>query len=235
MKNWIYAVLLIVSGIARGQDSPVHTVSHDPEKTPDTTERQLLQEVVVQAYEQNRQLADVPVAIGVITTAEWNRYSKMSIVPAMNSIPGVRMEERSPGSYRISFRGSTLRSPFGVRNVKVYLDGIPFTDPGGNTYMTQLAPFDMYSLELIKGPAGSLYGAATGGALLIKSRPNIWLPGFTAEYSHGSFNSNTINAQVRLGNEDGGNIINYSHQTSDGYQPYQSAPRYCDLGIHAEE
>src|SRR5437763_17140724 len=105
----------------------------------------------------------------------------MSIVPATNSIPGARTEERSPGSYRISFRGSTLRSPFGVRNVKVYLDGIPFTDPGGNTYLTQLAPFAMYSLEFIQAPAGSLYGAATGGALLIKSRPNVWQSGFTAE------------------------------------------------------
>jgi iron complex outermembrane receptor protein len=149
----------------------------------------------------------------------------MSIVPAMNSIPGVRMEERSPGSYRISFRGSTLRSPFGVRNVKVYLDGIPFTDPGGNTYLTQLAPFDMYSLELIKGPAGSLYGAATGGALLIKTRPNFWQPGFTAEYSYGSFNSNTINAQLRLGNQQGGNIINYSHQSSDGYRNHTNLRR----------
>jgi iron complex outermembrane receptor protein len=219
MKNWICGAFLMIAGMAKGQDSSVII------KIPDTVEEKLLQEVVVQAYEQNRRLADVPVAVGVITTAEWNRYNKMSIVPAMNSIPGVRMEERSPGSYRLSFRGSTLRSPFGVRNVKVYLNGIPFTDPGGNTYLTQLAPFDMYSLELIKGPAGSLYGASTGGALLIKSRPNSWQPGFTADYSYGSFNSNTINAQVRLGNENGGNIINYSHQTSDGYRNHTNLRR----------
>src|ERR1700688_3416915 len=216
MRKWTFWALLIISGIARGQDST---------RIEDTIERKSLQEVVVQAYEQNRRLADVPAAVGVITTAEWNRYSKMSIVPAMNSIPGVRMEERSPGSYRLSFRGSTLRSPFGVRNVKVYIDGIPFTDPGGNTYLTQLAPFDMYSLELIKGPAGSLYGAATGGALLIKTRPDTWQPGFTGEYSYGSFNSNTINAQVRLGNENGGNIINFSHQTSDGYRDHTNLRR----------
>jgi iron complex outermembrane recepter protein len=216
MKYWICGVILMISGIVRAQNDA---------KVPDTVERKLLQEVVVQAYEQNRKLADVSAAVGVITSSEWNRYNKMSIVPAMNSIPGVRMEERSPGSYRLSFRGSTLRSPFGVRNVKVYIDGIPFTDPGGNTYLTQLAPFDMYSLELIKGPAGSLYGAATGGALLIKSRPDTWLPGFTGEYSYGTFNSNNINAQVRLGNENGGNIINFSHQTSDGYRDHTNLRR----------
>jgi iron complex outermembrane receptor protein len=216
MKYVVCAIMLLSFEISYSQDS-----------TPvaDTVGRSLLQEVVVHAYEQNRALADVPVAIGVVTTAEWNRYDKMSIVPAMNSVPGVRMEERSPGSYRLSFRGSTLRSPFGVRNVKVYLDGIPFTDPGGNTYLTQLAPFDMYSLELIKGPAGSLYGAATGGALLIKSRPDSWQPGFTAEYSYGTFNTNNVNAQVRLGNEQGGNIINYSHQTSNGYRDHTNLRR----------
>ncbi len=220
MKKFICGpLLLVISGMARGQDSSRFI------SISDSIDGKLLQEVVVHAYEQNRRLSEVPVAIGVVTTAEWNRYNKMSIVPAMNSVPGVRMEERSPGSYRISFRGSTLRSPFGVRNVKVYLDGIPFTDPGGNTYMTQLAPFDMYSLELIKGPAGSLYGAATGGALLIQSRPNNWQSGFTAEYSYGSFNSNTINAQVRLGDQNGGNIINYSHQTSDGYRNHTNLRR----------
>jgi iron complex outermembrane recepter protein len=225
MKNWICGAFLLTSAIAQSQDSTLTGKSKNPESVPDTIGRKLLQEVIVQAYEQNRRLSEVPVAVGVVTTAEWNRYSKMSIVPAMNSVPGVRMEERSPGSYRLSFRGSTLRAPFGVRNVKVYLDGIPFTDPGGNTYLTQLAPFDMYSLEMIKGPAGSLYGAATGGALLIKSRPNNWLPGFTAEYSYGSFNSNTVNAQVRLGNENGGNIINYSHQNADGYRDHTNLRR----------
>jgi iron complex outermembrane recepter protein len=227
MKNWICVALLTISGITYGQDSSRLLTFPAEEKLAgyDSTDRKLLQEVVVSAYEQNRRLADVSAAVGIITTAEWNRYNRMSIVSAMNSIPGVRMEERSPGSYRISFRGSTLRSPFGVRNVKVYLDGIPFTDPGGNTYMTQLAPFDMYSLELIKGPAGSLYGAATGGALLIKSRPNTWESGFTAGYNYGSFNSNTINAQVRLGNQQGGNIINYSHQTSDGYRNHTNLRR----------
>ena len=72
------------------------------------------------------------------------------------------MEERSPASYRMNIRGSTLRSPFGVRNVKVYLDDIPFTDAGGNTYLNQLSYYNFNSIEVLKGPGGSLYGAGTG-------------------------------------------------------------------------
>ena len=87
----------MISGMASGQDSSFMKLPGKPVsllKEPDTLDRKLLQEVIVSAYEQNRRLADVSAAVGVITTAEWNRYSRMSIVPAMNSIPGVRMEER---------------------------------------------------------------------------------------------------------------------------------------------
>lgn len=217
MKNQLLGMILLMTQFSYAQ--------HDSMRVADTADRKTLQEVVVQAYEQNRRLADVPAAIGVISQKTWNQYNDMSIVQAVNSIPGVRMEERSPGSYRLSFRGSTLRSPFGVRNVKVYLNGVPFTNPGGNTYLTQLSPFNMYSMELIKGPAGSLYGAATGGALLIKTSPDTWQSGFTGEYNYGSFNSNNMNGQVRTGDQNAGNIISYSHQTSNGYRDHTNLRR----------
>lgn len=201
----------------------------DSTKIPDSLDRKTLQEVVVTAYQQNRRLADVPAAIGVLTPDQFNRFGNISIVSAFNSIPGVRMEERSPGSYRLSFRGSTLRSPFGVRNVKVYLDGIPFTDPGGNTYLTQLSPFNIQSMEVIKGPAGSLYGAGTGGALLIKTMPDNWQPGFSANYTFGSYATNTVNAQVRFGDSNSGNSVSFSHQTSNGYRDHTQLRR--DMAI----
>src|SRR5690242_6801341 len=84
----------------------------------------VLEEVVVNAYQYNRTLNESPVALGIATEKEFNRFNNSSIVSTMNTIPGVRMEERSPGSYRFSIRGSTLRSPFGVRNVKFYWNGL---------------------------------------------------------------------------------------------------------------
>jgi iron complex outermembrane receptor protein len=99
----------------------------------DTIKEINLQEVVVKAFEQNRRLKDVPAAVNYVSPQALNRFSTASIVGAVNSTPGVRMEERSPGSYRINIRGSSLRSPFGVRNVKIYYNDIPYTDPGGNS------------------------------------------------------------------------------------------------------
>ena len=84
------------------------------------------------------------------------RFSPTSLVSAVNTTPGVRMEERSPGSYRFNIRGSSLRSPFGVRNVKVYFNDIPITDPGGHTYLNQLGYYNFNSIEIIKGPGNHL-------------------------------------------------------------------------------
>ena len=181
--------------------------------------------VTVTAFNLQSKWQDAPVAVAVINKAQLQLLNNISLVPILNTVPGVRMEERSPGSYRLSFRGSTLRSPFGVRNVKVYLNDIPFTDPGGNTYITQLAPFNMPSLEIIKGPAGSLYGAGTGGAILIHTQPQNWDPGFTGDYTFGSFNTNTVDGQVRFGDSVNQNTVSYTHQTSDGYRAHTALRR----------
>ncbi|HKZ66998.1 MAG TPA: Plug domain-containing protein, partial [Chitinophagaceae bacterium] len=80
----------------------------------------LLSPVLIKGYESERTLAETPVAVGLITAKDIERYANTSLLSSVNTIPGVRMEERSPGSYRLNIRGSLLRSPFGVRNLKVY-------------------------------------------------------------------------------------------------------------------
>jgi iron complex outermembrane receptor protein len=185
----------------------------------------VLKPVVVKAYEQNRQLKEISAAINYVDKSQLERYNNTSILPALNATPGVRMEERSPGSYRLNIRGSSLRSPFGVRNVKVYWNGIPFTDPGGGTYLNQLSYYNIHSVEVIKGPAGSLYGAGTGGALLINSQGEEWNAGSTLNYGMGSFNLVNLSAQVRLGSDDRRNSFGFTHQTSDGYRDHTKMRR----------
>jgi iron complex outermembrane receptor protein len=184
-----------------------------------------LGEVIVKAFDQNRQLKESAAAVNFVSKSQLDRYSSNNILPALNSTPGVRMEERSPGSYRMNVRGSTMRSPFGVRNVKIYWNGIPFTDPGGTTYLNQLSYFDFNSIEVIKGPGGSLYGAGTGGVILINGQPERWTRGIDLNYIGGSYNSQNINAQIRTGQQDNRNMLSYTHQTSDGYRDHTNLRR----------
>jgi iron complex outermembrane receptor protein len=181
---------------------------------------QTLQEVTVKAYEQNRKLMQVPASIAVINKAQLLHFNNTNILPALNTNPGIRMEERSPGSYRLNIRGSSLRSPFGVRNVKTYYNDIPYTDPGGNTYLNQLSFYNIQSAEVIKGPGSSLYGAGTGGVLLLKTAQPDWHPGLSFEFSAGHWALNNLNTNLRLGTDAVQNTLNYSQISADGYRDH---------------
>jgi len=109
----------------------------------------ILDEVTVQAYAAGRPVNEVPAPVVFINSKNLERFNNTSILPAVNMIPGVRMEERSPGSYRFSIRGSLLRSPFGVRNIKMYWNGLPLSDGGGNTYINLLDLNAISNLEII--------------------------------------------------------------------------------------
>jgi len=187
----------------------------------DTTE--FLSEIVVEAFQYNRTVVEVPAAVGIILQKDLNRFSNTSLLPVLNTLPGVRMEERSPGSYRLAIRGSSLRSPFGVRNVKVYWNSLPFTDAGGNTYLNLFDFSAIHNMEVIKGPGSSLYGAGTGGALLLNS--GYESNPITASLVVGSYGTfrYTTSAQSR---SDESNIrLNYAHQESDGYREQSAMVR----------
>ncbi len=194
------------------------STSVSAQTTSEIDSAKTLENVIVNAYEQNRSLIDVAAPISVTSKAQLNRFNNMSILPALNITPGISMEERSPGSYRLNIRGSSLRSPFGVRDVKIYLNDIPLTDPTGNTYLNQLSFYNFNSIEIIKGPASSLYGAGIGGAMLIHTLPVNWNDGVSLDYTMGSFNTNNIHVNIKTGDPDHENSFTYSHQTSDGYR-----------------
>jgi iron complex outermembrane receptor protein len=184
-----------------------------------------LPSVIIKAFEQNRKLKDVPAGINYIGKNTLQRFSTTSIVSAINSTPGVRMEERSPGSYRMNIRGSSLRSPFGVRNVKIYYNDIPFTDPGGHSYFNQLGYYNFNSIEIIKGANNSLYGAGTGGVMLIESLDDKEKASAFAEYATGSYNLQNIYSSLTSSSDRSTSKIGFQHQQSDGYRDHSKLRR----------
>lgn len=186
-----------------------------------------LPEVAVSAFQSNLQWKAVPAAVALLGRNELARYGTASFVPVMNAVPGIRVEERSPASYRLSIRGSLLRSPFGVRNVKVYWNGIPLTDGGGNTYLNLVDLTQLTAVEIIKGPAASVYGAGTGGAVLLGSDPPYGRQKehrFTAGILGGSYGLFQQQLGWEYSNAKISSSIQQSHQLADGYRE-QSASR----------
>ncbi len=108
-------------------------------------------------------------SVAIIPSAVMKGYDGLSLQNALNTVPGVTMESRGyGGSQRINIRGSFLRSPFAVRNIKMYIQGIPLASPDGTAPLDLIDVFDLRSIEVVKGPAGSIYGSGTGGVLLLK-------------------------------------------------------------------
>jgi len=213
MKHLIlYATVFLFSGKIISQKTETDTL-------------QSLEGVTIHAFEQNKKLFQVAASIVIVTKNQLQHFNNTTILSAINSNPGVKMEERSPGSYRLNIRGSSLRSPFGVRNVKTYYNDIPYTDPGGNTYLNQLGFYNIQSLEIIKGPGSSLYGAGTGGVLLLKTEQSNWQPGLTFDYSAGSFGLNNLNTNLRMGKDGLQNSINYLQLSSNGYRDHSNLNR----------
>jgi iron complex outermembrane receptor protein len=195
------------------------------QEIPDTSQVKPLEEVIIRSFEQNRRLKDVPASVNYLNRSGFDRFGAASVVSAVNTTPGVRMEERSPGSYRFNIRGSALRSPFGVRNVKVYYNDIPITDPGGQTYLNQLGSYNFNSLEVIKGPGSSLYGAGTGGVLQIQSLDSNEQAGIASEYTAASYGGSNFYVSLSTGSNKLVARGSYQHQLSDGYRDHSSLKR----------
>jgi iron complex outermembrane receptor protein len=176
---------------------------------PDSTKK--LEDVTVKGYYNRQPLLRSVSAVSLIDSSAIRNQQSSSLVSTLNATTGVRMEERSPGSYRLSLRGSLLRSPFGIRNVKIYVDDFPLTDAGGNTYLNALDVAAVGTMEVYKGPEASIFGANTGGALLITppSPDNNWISASAITGSYGLFHQTAdIKHQFK----------NYSFSFSEGYQ-----------------
>jgi iron complex outermembrane receptor protein len=110
----------------------------------------------------------VPYAVGVLDrTALQRGQQTLGIDEALNNLPGVVVANRYNFSLdqRISIRGFGSRSNFGVRGLKILLDGVPQTLPDGQSQLTNVDFADIDRAEVLRGASSSLYGNASGGVI----------------------------------------------------------------------
>lgn len=223
MRTWLVAFLFLMplwclSQQASKRDSALSGLTgkiQDPTIVPI-----YIPDVDIKGFQSTRKLSETPSTIGFVSSNDLQRTPGTSFLPAFNVIPGVRMEERSPDSYRLSIRGSVIAAPFGVQNVKVYWEDIPLTDASGNTYLNVMDMQAMHSAEILKGPAGSMYGAGTGGVLLLHPDTATALK---ADLRAGSYNQWGENILYGVHNAQVSNTVFQSHNQSDGYRVNSAA------------
>lgn len=209
-----------------GYISALHTLIHGENTVYLKPDYQVLSPLTVVGHDNEKKLSDIAGSFAINPRLTIDRFNDESLVRSMNTLPGIRFEERSPSSYRVSIRGNLLRAPFGVRNVKVYWNDIPFTDPNGSTPLNLLDLNNIGKVETIKGPSGSIYGAGIGGVLNIYSETSKINP-LSADvgYTAGSYGFHKVNANLNTGSEKHRFSIKYARQRGDGYRDHTNFDR----------
>lgn len=115
-----------------------------------------------------------PFPVSVVREEEIRRARPgMALTDALSALPGVQVDNRYNYALgeRISVRGLGARAQFGVRGVRVLVDGIPATLPDGQTTLNHVDPAALGRAEVIRGPASALYGNASGGVIRLSTAP----------------------------------------------------------------
>ncbi|WP_432712599.1 TonB-dependent receptor domain-containing protein [Pedobacter sp.] len=185
-----------------------------------------LNEVRVGSYNGNKSNKETAGAVAVITTRDISRGTGVSLQPALNAIPGVRMEQSTLSEARISIRGNGVRSSFGIRNVKVYVNEIPVTEADGTTRIEALDINSIGRAEVIKGPASSIYGAGTAGVINFQlqrspyQEQSLEVSGLT-----GAYGLNRLATTYRNGGDKVNSYVSYGWHEYDGYRQHSNDMR----------
>ncbi len=97
---------------------------------------------------------------------------------ALQLLPGVQVQNRfNPAvGERVAIRGFGARANFGLRGIRVVVDGIPATLPDGQSSLDHLDIGSLGRVEALRGPASALFGNAAGGVLSFTSRAPATVP-----------------------------------------------------------
>lgn len=187
------------------------------------TPREALDEIVVTATRMQSAIGDVPRSISVVGEDRiQNATQQLGLDEALAVVPGLYMQNRYNFSQdlRISLRGFGARSNFGVRGIRVYVDGIPETLPDGQAQVDSIDLGSAKSIEVLRGPASSLYGNAAGGVIAVETALEDVQPFVEAGLAGGELGYQRYQLQTGGSFDSVDYLLNASRQEIDGYRDY---------------
>ena len=172
-------------------------------------------------------------AISVLTPYELQRSTGLSLQDAVNLIPGVNLEARTPfGGQRFTIRGvggntgTGIASDFSPTGYKVYLDGVPITDATGLTLMDDIDNANMGSVSVIKGPASTIYGNGIAGVVQFYTlQPTPGQQDVSEDYLAGSHGLMRWDNRIEDGTDNNALLLNYGKQHDDGPRVHSASDK----------
>jgi iron complex outermembrane recepter protein len=202
--------------------SSIHAVANEPSSEEKI---QVTAPVVVTATRVEQNSFDLPVAIDVVEKKDiQDGQLQMTLSESLIRVPGITAQNRTQMAQdpQISSRGFGSRSAFGVRGVRLYVDGIPLTMPDGQGQPGVVDLNSVRSVEVMRGPFSALYGNSSGGVIQLFTEDPASSPEISAGVLFGSYGTRRQNARTSGTIEGMEYLINYSNFHSDGYRDHSS-------------
>ncbi len=183
------------------------------------------QQVTVTATRIPKAISDVPAAVDVVDQdAVQLARQQVGLDESLAQVPGLYMQDRYnfAQDLRISIRGFGARSNFGIRGVRIFVDGIPETLPDGQGQVDSIDLGSVERITVLRGSASALYGNAAGGVILIDTEQPPEQPTVNARVSFGQLGFSKH--QLKFGGTAGklGYVINLADFEMDGYRQHSA-------------
>lgn len=174
---------------------------------------------------------DIPASIDRIdASAVRDAHALVNISESLGSVPGLLARDRQnyAQDVQISVRGFGARSTFGIRGVRLYVDGIPATLPDGQGQISNVELGSVSRIEVLRGPFSALYGNSSGGVIQVFTEEGKGAPKLGFGVSGGSDGMLRYGAQASGSQGVLGYTLGASHFETDGYRDHSATKR--DLG-----
>jgi len=166
-----------------------------------------------------------PAAVTVIDAGAVLGEQNLALDTLLARVPGVFSLNRYnlAQGLRPAIRGFGARGNFGVRGIRVLVDGVPLTMPDGQTELDGLDLGLVERMEVLRGPASVLYGNAAGGVLAIETREPPTLPSMQLDLSAAGLGYQRTRGEI--GGSDGnlGGLLAFNSTVLDGYRQHSRA------------
>lgn len=204
-----------------------------------------LDPIIVTSTRMDASILETPASVSLVD-GEQMRHARMrvNLSESLGGVPGLQVQNREnmAQDLQLSLRGYGARSTFGVRGVRLYVDGIPATMPDGQGQTSNIDISSIDHVEVLRGPFSALYGNSSGGVVQVFTEEGRYPPELSASAAAGSHGAWRYGAKARglmeVGETELDYLVSINRYTTEGYRDHSSARRNlgnAKLGLQLDD